>query len=288
MRVHTDCVPCLMRRILFQSRLSGDMDEKASVENSLKAFAEGFSYDRKSVDIASEVHRASYDVLGRDPYHDLKVRADAVAERFMDLAQRYVDESEDKLRACLMVAVIGNIMDFGSTGGIDAPEQFEPLFQKLIEQGLGRDDSDRIREILDRPGTVVYMFDNCGESQLDKILVRYLRSRGKRVVGMVRGEPILNDVTEEDAVRSGLDKEVDRLLTTGTFYVGIDWSNVPPELMREIEGSDMIIAKGMGNFESLSDEDLPVPIAHVMRTKCVPVADSVGVPLNQNIVYVRG
>jgi len=288
MRVHTDCVPCLMRRILFQSRLSGDMDEKASVENSLKAFAEGFSYDRKSVDIASEVHRASYDVLGRDPYHDLKVRADAVAERFMDLAQRYVDESDDKLRACLMVAVIGNIMDFGSTGGIDTPEQFEPLFQKLIDQGLGRDDSDRIREILDKPGTVVYMFDNCGESQLDKILVRYLRSRGKRVVGMVRGEPILNDVTEEDAVRSGLDKEVDRLLTTGTFYVGIDWSNVPPELMREIEGSDMIIAKGMGNFESLSDEDLPVPIAHVMRTKCVPVADSVGVPLNQNIVYVRG
>jgi hypothetical protein len=277
-----------MRRILFQSRLSGDMDEKASVENSLKAFAEGFSYDRKSVDIASEVHRASYDVLGRDPYHDLKVRADAVAERFMDLAQRYVDESDDKLRACLMVAVIGNIMDFGSTGGIDTPEQFEPLFQKLIDQGLGRDDSDRIREILDKPGTVVYMFDNCGESQLDKILVRYLRSRGKRVVGMVRGEPILNDVTEEDAVRSGLDKEVDRLLTTGTFYVGIDWSNVPPELMREIEGSDMIIAKGMGNFESLSDEDLPVPIAHVMRTKCVPVADSVGVPLNQNIVYVRG
>jgi len=288
MRVHTDCVPCLMRRILFQSRLNGDMDEKASVENSLKAFAEGFSYDRKSVDIASEVHRASYDVLGRDPYHDLKVRADAVAEGFMDLAQRYVDESEDKLRACLMVAVIGNIMDFGSTGGIDTPEQFEPLFQKLIDQGLGRDDSDRIREILDRPGTVVYMFDNCGESQLDKILIRYLRSRGKRVVGMVRGEPILNDVTEEDAVRSGLDKEVDRLLTTGTFYVGIDWSNVPPELMREIEGSDMIIAKGMGNFESLSDEDLPVPIAHVMRTKCVPVADSVGVPLNQNIVYVRG
>ena len=288
MRVHTDCVPCLMRRILFQSRLSRDMDEKASVENGLKAFAAGFDYSRKSVDVATEVHRQSYAVLGPDPYHDLKVRADVVAERFMDLAQRYVDQSDDKLRACLMVAVIGNIMDFGSTGGIDTPEQFEPLFQKLIDQGLGRDDSDRIRGILDRPGTIVYMFDNCGESQLDKILIRYLRAHGKRVVGMVRGEPILNDVTEEDARRSGLDKEVDLLLTTGTFYVGIDWSNVPPELMREIEGSDMIIAKGMGNYESLSDEELPVPVAHVLRTKCVPVADSIGVPLDQNIVYVRG
>jgi len=287
MRVHPDCVPCLMKRILFQSRLVPGSDERASVENGLKVFAEGFSYDKKSVDLATEVHRASYAVLGKDPYHDLKVRADIIAEKFMGMAQDYVDSSDDKLRACLMVSVIGNIMDFGSTGGIDNPEQFEPIFQKLIDQGLGRDDSERIRAVLDKPGTIVYMFDNCGESQLDKIFIRYLRAHGKRVVGMVRGEPILNDVTYEDAIRSGLDKEVDLLLTTGTFYVGIDWRDVPEDLMKEIENSDLIIAKGMGNYESLSDEVLPVPVVHVMRTKCAPVAESIGMPLDQNVVYVR-
>ena len=276
-----------MKRILFQSRLNEGSDERRSVEEGLKVFAQGFDYSRKSVDVATEVHRASYVVLGRDPYHDLKVRADEVAGGFMDLAQRYVDGSEDKLRACLMVSVIGNIMDFGSTGGIDDPEEFEPIFQKLIDQGLGLDDSDRIAEILDRPGTIVYMFDNCGETQLDKILIRYLRSRGKRIVGVVRGEPILNDVTAEDAIRSGLDKELDRMLTTGTFYVGIDWNDVPEDLMEEIRGCDMILAKGMGNFESLSDEVLPVPVAHVLRTKCKPVADSIGVPQDLNVVYVR-
>ena len=144
-----------------------------------------------------------------------------------------------------------------------------------------------MEEVLARPGTIVYMFDNCGETQLDKIMIRYLRSHGKRVVGMVRGKPILNDVTREDAIRSGLDKELDLMLDTGTFYVGIDWSNVPDDLMREIEGSDLIIAKGMGNYESLSDEDVPVPVVHVLRTKCAPVAESIGVPLDQNIVYVR-
>ena len=276
-----------MKRILFQSRLVPGSDERTSVENGLKVFAEGFSYDKKSVDLATEVHRASYAVLGKDPYHDLKVRADIIAEKFMGMAQDYVDSSDDKLRACLMVSVIGNIMDFGSTGGIDNPEQFEPIFQKLIDQGLGRDDSDRIRAVLDKPGTIVYMFDNCGESQLDKIFIRYLRAHGKRVVGMVRGEPILNDVTYEDAIRSGLDKEVDLLLTTGTFYVGIDWRDVPEDLMKEIENSDLIIAKGMGNYESLSDEVLPVPVVHVMRTKCAPVAESIGMPLDQNVVYVR-
>ena len=287
MRVHSDCVPCLMKRILFQSRLVEGADEKSSVQDGLKAFADGFDYSRKSVDIATEVHRASYDVLGRDPYHDLKVRADEIAGKFMNLAQRYVDDSEDKLRACIMVAVIGNIMDFGTPGAIDTPEQFESMFEDLLRQGLGRDDIDRIRETLDRPGTIVYMFDNCGEAQLDKLLLRYLRSHGKRVVGMVRGEPILNDVTLEDAKRIGLDKEVDLMLTTGTFYVGVDWRKVPDDLMKEIEGCDMIIAKGMGNYESLSDEELPVPIVHVLRTKCVPVAQSMGLELNQNVVYVR-
>jgi len=276
-----------MKRILFQSRLVEGADEKSSVQDGLKAFADGFDYCRKSVDIATEVHRASYDVLGRDPYHDLKVRADEIAGKFMNLAQRYVDDSEDKLRACIMVAVIGNIMDFGTPGAIDTPEQFESVFEDLLRQGLGRDDTDRIRETLDRPGTIVYMFDNCGEAQLDKLLLRYLRSHGKRVVGMVRGEPILNDVTLEDAKRIGLDKEVDLMLTTGTFYVGVDWRKVPDDLMKEIEGCDMIIAKGMGNYESLSDEELPVPIAHVLRTKCVPVAQSMGLELNQNVVYVR-
>ncbi|MBE6527965.1 MAG: DUF89 family protein [Thermoplasmata archaeon] len=288
MRIHTDCVPCLMKRVLFQSRLSEGMDEKASVEAGLKVFAEGFDYSRKSVDVATEVHRASYAVLGEDPYHDLKVRADEVAAKYMDLAQKFVDSSDDKLRAALMVAVIGNIMDFGSTGGIDNPELFEKMFDKLIDQGLGIDDSDRIEAVLDKPGTVVYMFDNCGETQLDKILIRYLRSRGKRVVGMVRGRPILNDVTREDAVRSRLDKELDLMLDTGCFYVGIDWNDVPEDLMREIEGCDIIIAKGMGNYESLSDETIPVPVAHVLRTKCKPVADSIGAPLDQNVVYVRG
>ena len=288
MRIQTDCVPCLLGRILFQSRLDEGTDERRSVEDGLKALAREFDYGRKSVDIATEVHRASYAVLGRDPYRDLKVRADEVAGRFMDLAQRYVDGSEDKLRACLMVSVIGNIMDFGSTGAIESPEEFEPIFQKLIDQGLGLDDSDRIAEVLDRPGTIVYMFDNCGETQLDKILIRYLRSRGKRIVGVVRGEPILNDVTAEDAVRSGLDRELDRMLTTGTFYVGIDWEHVPVDLMEEIRGCDLIIAKGMGNFESLSDEELPVPAVHVLRTKCRPVADSIGVPQDMNVVYARG
>ena len=288
MKIEADCIPCLMKRVLFQSRLIEGTDDYHIVESSLKTFASEIGAERKSVDVATEVHRTCYSCLGsRDPYHDLKVEADSVAERFMPIAQAMVDSSDDKLRAALMVSVVGNIMDFGSGIAIDDPSEFEHMFDDLVAQGIGCDDSDVIEECLRRDGGVVYIFDNCGESQLDRILIRYLRSKGKRVVGVVRGEPILNDVTMEDAVRTGLDGDLDALMTTGKYYVGIDWPDVPDDLRKEIAGACLVIAKGMANYESLSDEDLGVPVAHVLRSKCRPVSESLGVPMGINVVRVR-
>lgn len=288
MKIKADCIPCLMKRILFQSRLEEGKDDFRIVEASLHTFSSEIDMDRRSVDVATEVHRTCYSELGcRDPYHGLKVEADAVAERFMPVAQSIVDSSDDKLRAALMVSVVGNIMDFGSGIAIDDPSEFEHMFGDLVAQGLGCDDSDMVEACLRRDGSVVYIFDNCGESQLDRITIGYLRSRGKRVVGVVRGEPILNDVTAEDAVRTGLDRDLDAMLTTGKFYVGLDWPDVPAELAEEISGACLVIAKGMANYESLSDEDLGVPVAHVLRSKCRPVAESLGVPVGINVVRVR-
>lgn len=288
MKIHADCVPCLMKRVLFQSRLVDEADDFAAVSDSLRAFSQGISRDRKSVDVATEVHRACYSALGcDDPYLDLKIGADDVASRFMDAAEGMVDASDDKLRTALMVSVAGNIMDFGSGIAIDDPHDFEDMFDDLVSQGLGLDQTDLLERCLRTEGSVVYMFDNCGESQLDRILIRYLRGMGKRVVGVVRGAPILNDVTESDARRSGLYDDLDLLLTTGTYYIGIDMDGMPAALRDEIERSCVVIAKGMANFESLSDEVMPVPVAHILRAKCKPVADALGVAVGTNVVRVR-
>lgn len=288
MRMEADCVPCLMKRVLFQSRLVDGKDDFHITESSLKTFSSEIREGRKSVDVATEVHRTCYRELGcDDPYLQLKVEADSVAERFMPMAQSMVDSADDKLRAALMASVVGNIMDFGSGIAIDDPAEFESMFEGLISQGLGCDDTDVVEACLCREGSVVYIFDNCGESQLDRIFIRYLRSRGKRVVGVVRGAPILNDVTREDAIRTGLDKDLDLLLTTGKYYVGIDWSDVPENLRKEVSRSCLVIAKGMANYESLSDENLGVPVAHVLRSKCKPVSESLGVPMGINVVRVR-
>ena len=287
MKFTADCGPCLMRRVLFQSRLVGNGLEFDAVKAAAEVLGSRMDPEVDSVKISSEVHWRAYRAIrSEDPYFELKCRADAVAEPFERQLEEMVEASDEPLRTAIMGAVAGNVMDFGSGAAIDDPDLFSEVYDDIVAQGLGLDDVGMLEDLLSEVPGVVYMFDNCGESRLDMVLMRLLREMGKRVVGVVRGAPILNDVTMEDAKRVGIDRVADRLLSTGKFYVGIDWDDVPQDLQEEIDGCGLIIAKGMANFEATSGRSIPVPVVHILRSKCAPVARALGVPQNINVVKV--
>jgi uncharacterized protein with ATP-grasp and redox domains len=284
MDIRPECVPCLLNRVLFQARLAGNGSEFRALSAALSAYAEEFAEGRNSAEVATGIHRKAYAAMGvKDPYTELKVRADEVAGSLLEKAAEFVDRSEDPLRAALTVSLAGNIMDFGQSSSLDDPDKFAELFEGLLAQGIGSDDTDLLRETLARPGEILFIFDNCGESQLDKILIRELKKTGKKVIGVVRGVPILNDVTMEDAIRIGLDAELDGIIGTGAFAIGIPL-DVPDEICDAISNSCLVLAKGMANYESLGDRDIGVPVAFVLRAKCVPVADSLHVKTGTNVV----
>lgn len=282
MKVTPDCVPCLMRRILFQARLLENGCEFDAVGAALEAYAREYREGRNSAEIATEVHRAAYGVMKADPYRKMKIDADAVAGEYLDQVKRFIDESDDRFAAAIRVAVIGNIMDFGVA--MNDPREFRSRFRELLDQGIGSDDTERMRELLAQSKSVLYFFDNCGESQFDKFLIKEIQAMGVRVVGVVRGAAILNDVTMEDAQRIGLDRILDRTVSTGIFAVGAVLDKAGGDLKEELERADMIIAKGMANYESLSDQNAGMPKVFILRTKCNPVATSLGVPENINVV----
>lgn len=284
MKLTPDCVPCLMKRVLFQARLLENGCESEAVGAALRAYAKEYAVGRNSAEVATEVHRSAYEVMGADPYIKIKLDADRIAEEYLDQAMGYVDSAEDRFSAAVRVAVIGNIMDFGVS--LSSPEEFRAVFKKLLDQGIGSDDTARMKELLTDSKSVLYFFDNCGESQFDKLLIREIQRMGVRVVGVVRGERILNDVTMEDAERIGLDKILDRTVSTGTFAVGAVLSKAKDDLKEELDRADMMICKGMANYESLSDQDAGMPKVFILRTKCGPVARSLGVPENINVVRV--
>lgn len=288
MKACADCGPCLMKRILFQSRLAGTGKEFEAVKKCMGLYSKLMAEDVCSAEIATEVHALSYRIIGcEDPYLQMKKDADETAEKYLPAAEEFIRLSEDRLHAAVKVSLAGNIMDFGSGIAIDSPSEFGGMFDALLAQGIGSDDSEELFRLISSSDTVLYAFDNCGESQFDRLLIREIKALGKRVVGVVRGKAILNDVTYGDAVRIGLDGELDRIVGTGSFAVGFPRVAKDAGFTEELARSGVLIAKGMANYESLSETDMPVPTAFLLRAKCKPVADSLGVRVGTNVVRVR-
>lgn len=286
MKITPDCVPCLMKRVLFQARLLNNGCEKEVMPAVLKVFSDNFDYSKTSTDVANLVHEKAYAIMGRDPYRQLKIDADRIAGEYLGFAEEYVATAKDSFAAAVRLAVVGNIMDFGVGLAIENPEQFRERFQTMLDQGIGSDDTDKFRSLLSRSKRILYFFDNCGESQLDKFLIREIQMMGVKVIGVVRGANILNDVTLEDAKRIGLDGILDGLVTTGAFMVGCNMEKAGKELKDELKKADMMVCKGMGNFESMCDTPMDIPKVFILRTKCIPVARELNVDADINVVRV--
>ncbi len=286
MRFSADCVPCLLNRVLYEVELVAPERTEEAMAAALEIMAPRYRQGMNSAKLATQIHAAAYRISGsKDPYLDLKVRSNEAALAVLEKARGLVEAAPDRLEAACLAALIGNVMDFGIDVGMVGPEALRDHFDSLWAEGIQVNEVAELRRLLQRSKKVLYLMDNCGEVVLDLLLVEEIRKLGPEVVGVYKGEPILTDATGEDMVLAGLDRAFDRLLSTGMFAVGIDMARASPELHQEMESADLIISKGMANFESLSDEAYR-PVAFLLRTKCRPVAQAIGAAEGQNVVRV--
>jgi uncharacterized protein with ATP-grasp and redox domains len=178
-----------------------------------------------------------------------------------------------------------SVHDFGIRSAVGRPEELIASFDGLWDEGLHRDDTKKLARYLKKGAKIVYLTDNCGEIIFDTILLDEMRARGAHVTLVVKGQKILTDATMEDVRALGIGKHADAVATTEAFAVGVPIKPMPKKLRKLLEGADLIIAKGMGNYESLSDQ-LFRPIIYLMRTKCLPVAESIGEPMDKNVAKI--
>jgi len=286
MKFTPDCVPCLLKRVLFMTRLLGDGSEKVTLPVAMRILSDEMDYSKTSSDVSSKVYAETYRMMGRNPYESMKVDADRIAGDYIEFSEEYISSSNDRFAAAVRLAVVGNIMDFGVGLAIDNPEQFREKFQSMLEQGIGSDDTEKFRTLVSKSKKILYFFDNCGESQLDRFLIREMQSMGAKVIGVVRGAEILNDVTLSDAKRVGLEELLDGIVTTGGFMVGCNINLIGDELKDELKDADMVVCKGMGNFESMGDTPIGIPKVFILRTKCIPIANALNVEPDINVVHV--
>ncbi|OPY34517.1 MAG: hypothetical protein A4E32_00246 [Methanomassiliicoccales archaeon PtaU1.Bin124] len=285
MRFSADCVPCLLNRVVYETDLVAPERREEAMEAALHEINNGFSGRENSAKLATRVHRMVYDIIGDpDPYLDLKERSNEAARSVLPAAKRFIDGSEDRLKAACQVAIAGNVMDFGIDVGLDGPEGFGRKFQEILAEGLQVDDVDRLRSHASRAKNIIFLTDNSGEIVLDQFLVRELQALGAKVTGVVKGEAIITDATEKDLHETGMDGIFDEWTTTGMFAIGVDLDRSPP-LRNMLGKADLVVSKGMANFEALSDDGLK-NVAYLLRAKCRPVAESIGAKKDDNVVRV--
>jgi damage-control phosphatase, subfamily I len=290
MKIDPQCVPCLLKRVLYETRLTNAPEQKrtAAVKAACAMLSETYSPQDSSAAIATRVHQAVYTALGNsDPYHDLKRRSTKEAIALTDTVERLIDSSDDRVKSSLLCSAIGNMLDFGIEGAGTTPEALATVFQELYRAGFGHDDYPALIRLLDTSRNVLFFTDNCGEHVFDKILCRELRRAypGLKITVVVKGIPILSDATLQDATEIGFSEVVDAIMTTEAFAVGIPVNPVPARLAAALAQADLVIAKGMANYESFSEAPVR-PIAFILRTKCPPIAASMGLPLNISALKV--
>jgi uncharacterized protein with ATP-grasp and redox domains len=157
------------------------------------------------------------------------------------------------------------------------------LVQKTM---LAVDRTLEIYELLQRSKSVLFLTDNAGEIAFDIILVKEIRQLGPKVMVAVKSSPILDDALLSDAYKVGMDKVADKIVTTSSNSVGLFLEEASKEFLKYWQASELILAKGMGYYETLTEINLKKPTANLLTAKCNPVALSVGVERESSLALL--
>jgi len=232
-------------------------------------------------EIGTKIHRTIKRETGNlDPYYDLREKSDEIAIQFLPKIEKIL-KNDNSLKNYLKAAIAGNVLDFGALG---LESDIEGLVMSTVEKALVIDHSPQLEEELEKGKNVLYLADNVGEIVFDKLLIRKLQEYGVEVTVALKKDPILNDACMKEALEVGLD-EVARLISTGTDSIGVVYQDLSKDFKQEFKDADIVIAKGLGNYEGLGEMDLEnKPVFCLLNVKCQPIARDIGAELGGNVV----
>ena len=254
-----------------------------------KFLGENFNSNSVPSHIGTDRDLLVQEMTGKDPYAELKHQSNIMALGILPELMQIIDDSPDpqsRFRNSTLIAAAANAIEFDVSGREFSLAELKQIIHN-VEDDLAIDQVAEFRDLCKNVRSVLYLMDNAGEIVLDMILIREIKNLGAKVIAVVKGGPVLNDATMIDADDVKLGDCADEVIDTGTAAIGLNPDRSSEEFLKTFHSSDLIVAKGMGNFESLTEFDPHCPVVHIMRTKCNPVARHVGVPRNKNVVLIR-
>lgn len=269
LKAYLDCYPCFFQQILKTARMV--TSDERQIQEVIVAFGRALSqipFEATPAEIGREVYRIISEKTGiPDPYAGIKKTCTRQALALYPLLKKRIASAGDPLTIALRMAIAGNVIDFGVNADFDIQEDLT----NLLSRELAIDHTEMFRQSLKRARSILYLADNAGETVFDRLLIEEM---GKPVVYVVRENPVINDATHQDALDAGVDA-VAGIVSSGTDAPGTILSLCSDDFRKSFRSADLIISKGQGNYEGLSDTDRPV--FFLLKAKCPVVAENLGV-----------
>lgn len=294
MQMDSQCVSCLLHRGFEEAQLAtSDRALQLRVMTELvksihHALTRGKGVERIPAYVGTIRDQTVQKMTGcPDPYLMLKRESNETALRLLPRIEGFVEKArtlEGQFQRACLAASLGNVIEYGVSGHEIPWDHLEAMFASAREE-MAVDEVDQIWRQLQNIKSTLFLTDNAGEVVFDRPLLKILSELGIEVTVAVKGAPVLNDATLEDASTARLE-EFSKVITTGGGAVGVIPRWCSKNFLSLFDEVDFIVAKGMGHWETLPEFSVPRPTAHLLRTKCEPVARSLGVPKGRNIVKI--
>jgi hypothetical protein len=253
MRLSLDCVYCIVKKAdKLYSQYETNEKKKLSFMKKVFKIVSDFKEDDTAPYLNSKIMKLLNEELNiNDPYFEIKKEYNKMLESLENEILSIIYSSEDKLITSLKYAMVGNFIDFGAMDTIDVKD-LNNIINSAKDMQINDQEYKTFKEQIEYANRLVYLTDNAGEIVFDKVFIKILKELypNLNIDVIVRGKPILNDATLEDAKEVGLCNIVN-VIDNGTAIPGTQLDQISDEARCIIDNADLIISKGQGNFETL-------------------------------------
>lgn len=272
MNINEECISCIVNQSVRVANLvTDDKELRDKITSTVQRMSKDFSFAKNPPQIASGVYETMSKILSKDDlYDEVKVSSTKKALSFVPLLKEELSSSDNKLLTATKIAVAGNVIDLAAQVSFDLDEELAKVFYTQF----AHNDFEKLKRELEKAKTVLLIGDNVGEHIFDYIFIETLQKLYPKIQFsyMVRGNPIINDVTLKEAEEAKFD-ELCELVDSGVNTPGFAYECANSYSQNLFDSVDLVISKGMGNYECLSPS-VRENIFCLLKIKCNVVANS--------------
>ena len=281
MKTCLSCLPCFIGQAYDAVCMATDKESiRESVIREVLSEVSAISFSETPPHMARTIHKIIREKTGNnDPYTRIKKHYNQKAMQLYGDMKEMVRSSDSPLRTAIRLSIIGNVIDFGVRKEKDRID-IEAEIKKNLKTGYAVNDLEDLCGALEESKEILYIGDNSGEVVFDRVLIEELLPRN--VTYAVRSVPIINDAVRSDAEEAGIDR-IAAVIESGSDAPGTILDSCTPDFLRQFNTADIVISKGQGNYETLSDAENP-RLFFLLKAKCPVIADHAGCKVGGYII----